>query len=67
VFDTPAADRGKTYLMIDSAIARAHRQAADRKGRTGTKDRGALEVDQPKIHMLADTLGRPVRFRVTPG
>ncbi|MDH2134483.1 IS5 family transposase [Sphingobium yanoikuyae] len=68
VFDTLTADRDKQYLMIDSTIVRAHQQAATGKG--GSKDqalgrsRGGLTA---KIHMLADTLGRPLRFRITSG
>uniref|UniRef100_UPI0038D004DB IS5 family transposase n=1 Tax=Gluconobacter thailandicus TaxID=257438 RepID=UPI0038D004DB len=68
VFDTLTADRDNTYLMIDSTIVRAHQQAAT--GKRGAKDqalgrsRGGLTT---KIHMLADTFGRPLRFRVTPG
>ena len=32
VFDTLAADRDNTYLMLDSTIVRAHQQAATGKG-----------------------------------
>ena len=68
VFDTFAADRDNTYLMIDSTIVRAHQQAATGKG--GGRDqalgrpRGGLTT---KIPMLADTFGRPVRVCITPG
>jgi transposase len=54
--------------MIDSTIVRAHQQAAN--GKRGAKDqalgrsRGGLTT---KIHMLADALGRPLRFIVTAG
>jgi transposase len=54
--------------MINSTIVRAHQQAASGKG--GAKDqavgrsRGGLTT---KIHMLADALGRPLRFIVTAG
>ncbi len=54
--------------MIDSTIVRAHQQAATGKG-GGTdqalgRSRGGLTT---KIHMLADTFGRPLRLRITPG
>ncbi|RYG28590.1 MAG: IS5 family transposase [Burkholderiales bacterium] len=68
VFETLTADRDNQYLMIDSTIVRAHQQAASGKG--GPKDqalgrsRGGLTT---KIHMLADTLGRPLRFTITAG
>ncbi|RUX28767.1 IS5 family transposase [Mesorhizobium sp. M7A.F.Ca.US.011.01.1.1] len=68
VFDTLTADRDNKYLMLDSTIVRAHQQAAT--GKRGAKDqalgrsRGGLTT---KIHMLCDTLGRPLRFLITPG
>ncbi|WP_458387133.1 IS5 family transposase [Rhizobium pisi] len=68
VFEALTADRDNQYLMIDSTIVRAHQQAASGKG--GPKDqalgrsRGGLTT---KIHMLADALGRPLRFIVTAG
>ncbi|MCT8004040.1 IS5 family transposase [Sphingomonas sanguinis] len=68
VFEALTADRDNQYLMIDSTIVRAHQQAANRK--RGAKDqalgrsRGGLTT---KVHMLADTFGRPLRFRITPG
>lgn len=60
-------DRDNEYLMIDSTIARAHQQAATGKGRKDQalgRSRGGLTT---KIHMLADALGRPLRFRITAG
>ncbi|WPO43984.1 IS5 family transposase [Tardiphaga sp. 42S5] len=68
VFTALTADRDNQYLMIDSTIVRAHQQAAGGKG--GLKNqalgrsRGGLTT---KIHMLADTLGRPLRFIITAG
>ncbi|MFN3676988.1 MAG: IS5 family transposase [Sphingomonas pseudosanguinis] len=68
VFEALTVDRDNQYLMIDSTIVRAHQQAATGKG--GGKDqalgrsRGGLTT---KVHMLADTFGRPLRFRITPG
>jgi len=53
------ADRDIEYLMIDSTIVRAHQQAAS--GKRGP--RGGLTT---KIHMLADTLGRPLRLILAP-
>jgi putative transposase len=68
VFEALTADRDNRYLMIDSTIVRAHQQSATGKG--GAKDQ-ALGRSQgglsTKIHMLADTFGRPLRFRITPG
>jgi putative transposase len=62
------ADRENQYLMIDSTIVRAHQQAATGKGGARNqalrRARGGLTT---KIHMLADTSGRPVRFAITPG
>ncbi|MCP3392301.1 IS5 family transposase [Bradyrhizobium sp. CCGB12] len=68
VFAALTADRDNQYLMIDSTIVRAHQQATSGKG--GPKNqalgrsRGGLTT---KIHMLADALGRPLRFIVTAG
>ncbi|WP_126516916.1 IS5 family transposase [Sphingobium amiense] len=68
VFEALTTDRDNQYLMIDSTIVRAHQQAASGKG--GPQDqalgrsRGGLTT---KIHMLADALGRPLRFRITAG
>jgi transposase len=56
-----------TYLMLDSTIVRAHQQAATGKGgkeQALGRSRGGLTT---KIHMLADRLGRALRFRITPG
>ncbi|WP_419723067.1 IS5 family transposase [Sphingomonas panni] len=68
VFEALTVDRDNQYLMIDSTIVRAHQQAATPE--KGGKDqalgrsRGGLTT---KVHMLADTFGRPLRFRITPG
>ncbi|WP_422271723.1 IS5 family transposase [Bradyrhizobium sp.] len=68
VFAMLTADRDNQYLMLDSTIVRAHQQAATGKG--GPKNqalgrsRGGLTT---KIHMLADSLGRPLRIIVTAG
>ncbi|RUM06201.1 IS5 family transposase [Rhizobium chutanense] len=67
VFEALTADRDNQYLMIDSTIVRAHQQAASGKGgkdQAVGRSRGGLTT---KIHMLADALGRPVRFIVTAG
>ncbi len=68
VFDTLAANRDNKYLMLDSTIIRAHQQAATgkggAKGQALGRSRGGLTT---KIHMLADTFGRPLRFCITPG
>ncbi|MEY9278890.1 transposase [Bradyrhizobium yuanmingense] len=61
------AGRDNQYLMIDSAIVRATSRPQAEKG---AKDQ-ALGRSQDglttKIHMLADALGRPLRFIVTAG
>ncbi|WP_253356425.1 IS5 family transposase [Nitrobacter winogradskyi] len=68
VFAALTADRDNQYLMIGSTIVRVHQQAASGKG--GPRDqalgrsRGGLTT---KIHMLADALGRPLRFIITAG
>ncbi|WP_457799105.1 IS5 family transposase [Methylocystis sp. S23] len=67
VFEALTADRDNKYLMLDSTIVRAHQQAASGKGGqesgAGAFPRGLTT----KIHMLADTLGRPLRLIVTAG
>jgi transposase len=68
VFAALIKDRDNQYLMLDSTIVRAHQQAAT--GKRGAQDqalgrsRGGLTT---KVHMLADTLGRPLRFILTAG
>jgi putative transposase len=67
VFDTLTADRDNTYLMLDSTIVRPpsrHRPEKGGKDQALGRSRGGLTT---KIHMLADTLGRPLRFLITPG
>ncbi|NTS66880.1 IS5 family transposase [Sphingomonas sp. HHU CXW] len=68
VFEALTVDRDNQYLMIDSTIVRAHQQAATGKGGARNqalgRSRGGLTT---KVHMLADTFGRPLRFRITPG
>ena len=67
VFEALTADRDNQYLMIDSMIVRAHQQAATGKGGKDHvlgRSRGGLTT---KIHLFADTFGRPLRFRITPG
>ena len=39
LLDTLTADRDNQYLMIDSAVVRARRQAASGEGRAGTRRR----------------------------
>lgn len=65
MLETLTADRDN--LMIDSTIIRAHQQATSGQGGQGSgwgRSRGGLTT---KIHMLADALGRPLRFIVTSG
>lgn len=51
------------YLMIDSAIVRAHQQAATYKKKQALgRSRGGLST---KIHMLCDGLGLPLKFILT--
>lgn len=67
VFEALTADRDNKYLMLDSTIVRAHQQAASGKGGKDQalgRSRGGLTT---KVHMLADALGRPLRFRITAG
>ncbi|ATJ92416.1 IS5 family transposase [Acetobacter tropicalis] len=68
VFTALTADRDNAYLMIDSTIVRAHQHAATGKGGPQNqalgRSRGGLTT---KIHMLADALGRPLRFIITGG
>lgn len=65
IFETLTAHRDHQYLMFDSIIVRAHQQAANGKGRARFgRSRGGLTT---KIHMLIDTMGRPLRFVVTAG
>ncbi|NHO33937.1 IS5 family transposase [Acetobacter fallax] len=68
VFDALTADQDNQYLMIDSTIVRTHQQAATGKGGPQNqalgRSRGGLTT---KIHMLADALGRPLRFIITAG
>ncbi|MGK6317861.1 IS5 family transposase [Neorhizobium sp. DT-125] len=68
VFEALTVDRNNQYLMIDSTIVRAHQQAASGKGGPRNqalgRSRGGLTT---KIHMLADALGRPLRFIITAG
>ncbi|MEZ5803070.1 MAG: IS5 family transposase [Rhizobiaceae bacterium] len=66
VFASLIKDRDNKYLMLDTTLVRAHQQAATGKGgpKPGLgRSRGGLTT---KIHMLADTLGRPLRFILTP-
>lgn len=66
VFDALTADRNNQYPIIDSTIVRAHQQATTGKAARDQalgRSRGGLTT---KIHMLADELGRPLRFIVTP-
>ncbi len=67
MFEALTADRDNEYLMIDSTIVRARQQAATGKGvcdQALGRSRGGLTT---RIHMLADPLGRPLRFIVTAG
>ena len=67
LFEALTADRDNKYLMLDSTIVRAHQQAASGKGAKDQalgRSRGGLTT---KIHMLADALGRPLRFHITAG
>jgi putative transposase len=68
MLEAMTADRDNQYLMIDHTIVGAHQQAA--AGRGEIKDQ-ALGRSQDglttEIHMLADTFGRPIWVRITPG
>ncbi|MDO8172338.1 IS5 family transposase [Acetobacter tropicalis] len=68
VFTALAADRDKAYMMIDSAIVRAHPHATKGKGGAQNqalgRSRGGLAT---KIHTLADSQGRLLRFIITSG
>jgi transposase len=67
VFASLIKDRDNQYLMLDSTLVRAHQQAATGKGGQNQalgRSRGGLTT---KIHMLADSLGRPLRIILTPG
>ena len=68
VFVSLIKDADNQYLMLDSTLVRAHQQAATGKGGDQNqalgRSRGGLTT---KIHMLADSLGRPLRFILTPG
>ena len=67
VFAALIDDPKNEYLMLDATLVRAHQQAATGKGggQKGGADealgrsRGGLTT---KIHLLADALGRPLRF-----
>lgn len=67
VFADLIKDRDNQYLMIDSTLVRAHQQAATGKGASNQalgRSGGGLTT---KIHMAADTFGRPLRFILTAG
>lgn len=66
VFESLTQDRDNQYLMIDSTIMRAHRQAACGKGGAGS-GAGAFPRRTDHHHRLADALGRPLRFLIAPG
>ncbi len=69
IFHALSRDRDNEYLMIDSAIVRAHAQAAT--GQKGGCSDQALGRSPggltSKWHIAVDTLGRPVRFILTAG
>ncbi|TKB23533.1 MAG: transposase, partial [Mesorhizobium sp.] len=60
-------DPNNEYLMLDTTLVRAHQQAATGKGGTRTRLWGVRGGLTTKIHMLADALGRPLRFILTGG
>nr|WP_235919326.1 IS5 family transposase [Aureimonas psammosilenae] len=68
VFAELIKDRDNQYLMLDTTLVRVLQQAACGKG--GPRDqalgrsRGGLTT---KVHMLCDTLGRPLRFMLSAG
>jgi transposase len=67
MFAVLTKDRRNEYLMLDTSLVRAHQQAATGKGGQDQalgRSRGGLTT---KIHLLADALGRPLRFILTPG
>jgi hypothetical protein len=53
--------------MIDTTIVRAHQQAATGKGGAKRGFGAFPRRTEHKIHMLADALGRPLRFVVSTG
>ena len=73
VFQALLDDPDNRHVMIDSTIVRAHQQAACGKG--GAKVRLWAAPPEPveggglstKIHLVADAMGRPVRFSITGG
>ena len=69
VFKSLANDADNEYAMIDSSIVRAHQHSAGAKGRDAEtqaigRSKGGLST---KIHALADALGNPIGFHLTPG
>lgn len=67
VFKALIDDPNNEYLMLDTTLVRAHQQAATGKGGTRTRLWGVRGGLTTKIHMLADALGRPLRFILTGG
>ena len=68
VFKVLMADRKNEYLMLRQHAGTRpstgrHRKRGDQNQALG-RSRGGLTT---KIHLLADTLGRPLRFILTPG
>ncbi|NHN95196.1 IS5 family transposase [Acetobacter thailandicus] len=69
IFRYLAAGHDNEYMMIDSAIVRAHQHSAGalKKGARNQaigRSRGGLST---KIHAICDALGNPVEINITPG
>jgi transposase len=64
-------DPRNEHLMLDATLVRAHQQAATGKGgakRGSGRGSGALpRWTGDQVHLLADSLGRPLRFLLTGG
>jgi transposase len=60
-------DRDNDYLMLEITAVRARQQAANGKRGQGRVARASRSGLTTKVYILADTLGRPLRFRITAG
>jgi len=60
-------DRDNAYLMLDSTIVRAHRQAATGKGGVEPGSGAFQRRTDDQIHIACETLGRPLRAILSPG
>ena len=68
IFAVLIKDRRNEYLMLDTSLVRAPPAGGHRKRRAKDQALGrSLGGLTTKIHLLADALGRPLRFILTPG